>query len=101
MIDSTTPASAWHPPTAGRLRRRPSVPAAPDRHPRRGPVALPLCPLHVRRPASTVRRPPPAGRLRRRPAVPATPAVESSIYRQTAYTVPVACCSVGGAKLTI
>jgi hypothetical protein len=43
MTESTTPAPAW---------RRP---AAPDRHPPKGPVSLTLFPFCVRRPASTVR----------------------------------------------
>src|ERR671920_811618 len=44
MVDSTTHAPSFH------------RPAAPDRHPRRGPVAPPLFPLRGHRPASTVRR---------------------------------------------
>jgi hypothetical protein len=42
MVDSTTVTTAW------------PRPAAPVRHPPKGPVALPLCPFAVRRPASTV-----------------------------------------------
>jgi hypothetical protein len=43
MAASTTPTTAWR-----RL-------AAPDRHPPEGPVALPLFPSVVHRPASTIR----------------------------------------------
>jgi hypothetical protein len=42
MTDSTTPTTAW------------TCLAAQDRHPLKGPVALPLCPFVVRRPASTM-----------------------------------------------
>ena len=42
MADPTTPTTAWT-----RL-------AAPDRHPAKGPVALPLFPFVVHRPASTI-----------------------------------------------
>jgi len=42
MTDSTTTATAWT-----RL-------AAPDRHPTKGPVALPLFPFAGHRPASTI-----------------------------------------------
>src|SRR4051794_28366038 len=48
MVDSTAPTPGW-------MR-----PAAPDRHPPKGPVAPPLCPFAVRRPASTVRTHPAA-----------------------------------------
>ncbi len=43
MAGSATPATTWR-----RL-------AAPDRHPPEGPVALPLFPSAVHRPASTIR----------------------------------------------
>jgi hypothetical protein len=42
MANSTTPTPAW------------ACLAAPDRHPPKGPVALPLCPFVVHRPASTI-----------------------------------------------
>src|SRR3954452_13395946 len=58
MVDPTTHAPVLHPPTAGRLRRRPSVPAAPD-GPHVGGPWLGHCPPS----AVTVRHP----RIRRNP----------------------------------
>jgi hypothetical protein len=43
MAGPATPTTGW------------KRPAAPDRHPSKRPVALPLCHFDVRRPASTVR----------------------------------------------
>jgi hypothetical protein len=42
MAGSSTPTTAWR------------CLAAPDRHPPKGPVALPLFPFGVHRPASTI-----------------------------------------------
>src|SRR3954463_15324387 len=53
MVDPTTHAPVLHPPTAGRLRRRPSVPAAPDGPHVGGPWLGHCPPLRGRRPAFT------------------------------------------------